>query len=181
MGFNRTAFLLIGTIFMVTATAATAERPAQFIGVEGCRGCHASAAIGDQYGRWAASAHARAYRDLGTDRAREVAARLHIGIPQQDERCLRCHVTAFGAPAGRLSGTFRIEEGVQCESCHGAGERYASFSVMVDRVKAVASGLVIPGPEICRSCHNSQSPTFKEFRYDRDKARIAHPTPRGGR
>ena len=40
-----------------------------------------------------------------------------------------------------------------------------------------AVGLVKPTAEVCQRCHNEESPTFKEFKFEEMVAKIAHPNP----
>src|SRR5450756_1550770 len=49
--------------------------------------------------------------------------------------------------------TFHIEDGVQCEGCHGPGSEYASLEVMKDRQVAMKAGLRMPDQEFCVNCH----------------------------
>ncbi len=151
----------------------------RYVGVETCEICHSSQRIGRQFFVWAASPHARAYQDLLTPKAREIASRLKIANPAKDGRCLSCHVTAYRKPLPEILSTFRMTDGVQCESCHGPGEDYAHFSVMINRSKSKLAGLVLrPDENTCKTCHNPASPTFKGFDYHTARARIAHPIPK---
>ena len=79
-------------------------------------------------------------------------------------KCVKCHSTAANIKA----------EGVSCESCHGPGSIYKSSVIMKDKIKSKASGLIMPTKEVCIKCHNSESPKFKGFDYDKYKAMIAH-------
>lgn len=150
----------------------------RYVGDESCEVCHSSLRIGQQFQVWAGSPHARAYRDLKSSEALGIARKFGIADPTQDQRCLSCHTTAAGAPLPEILSTFRKKDGVQCESCHGPGEDYSHFSVMIDPVKSRASGLVSkPSENTCKTCHNPSSPTFKGFDFKHDMARIAHPIP----
>lgn len=83
---------------------------------------------------------------------------------------------------------FKTKEGVQCESCHGAGSEYRNPSVMSARkFKAdpvgtkkifIENGLIVPTEETCIKCHNKNSPTFVEFNFAEMVAKIAHPNPK---
>ncbi len=42
---------------------------------------------------------------------------------------------------------------LDCEGCHGNGGDYWPATVMRDRAKATASGLVIPTLAACKQCH----------------------------
>ncbi|WP_242356267.1 MULTISPECIES: hypothetical protein [Anaeromyxobacter] len=46
-------------------------------------------------------------------------------------------------------------KGLDCEGCHGNGADYWPASVMRDREKAIAAGLVMPTLATCKRCHAS--------------------------
>jgi hypothetical protein len=48
---------------------------------------------------------------------------------------------------------------------------------MKNRKVALTKGLIVPDEELCKTCHNSESPTFKGFNYEEYLAEIAHPDP----
>ena len=147
----------------------------KFVGTDQCGHCHNSKATGQQVQVWREGPHARAYEILGTEAAKQVAARLGITDPQGQAKCLRCHTTAAGEVKSRLGDSFRPTDGVQCESCHGAGEKYAKIEQMIDSGKSHAAGLVDPGPAVCQHCHNAEGPTFEGFDYKAAVQRIRHP------
>lgn len=150
----------------------------KYIGAKGCKMCHNSAAQGKQYEIWTASKHSQAYAVLASPEAKKVASAKGIADPQKDEKCLKCHLTAYNAPAEMLTKTYSIEEGVSCESCHGPGEKYKAMNVMKDKKLAMENGLIIPDEKTCKGCHNPESPTYKEFKFEEAKKLIAHPKPK---
>jgi hypothetical protein len=70
--------------------------------------------------------HARAYEVLLSPRSRGIAERLAVGgakvAAHEDARCLACHATP-GASLARVPEVVR-QDGVGCESCHGAAEEW---------------------------------------------------------
>jgi cytochrome c peroxidase len=46
-------------------------------------------------------------------------------------------------------------------------------------IKGEDLGLVTPNKELCVECHNSKSPTFKEFSWAADSTKISHKIPAG--
>jgi hypothetical protein len=70
-----------------------------------------------------------------------------------DERCLLCHVTGRQDDDALLAASFRVEEGIGCESCHGPGSRYIDPEIMADREAFLANGGIVPSEATCRSCH----------------------------
>jgi len=181
-GCMRSSVLILCSIIVAAAcfvNKAYAEEH-KYIGASKCKMCHSSDAKGNQYKVWAESKHAKAYETLATEEAKKAAEKAGLKTdPQKSPECLKCHVTAFGAKDDLKEASFNAADGVQCESCHGAGSDYKGLSVMKDKQQAIAEGLVIPNKEICVKCHNPESPNFKEFDYDKFYPKIAHPRPKG--
>ena len=185
-GIARLALLTAACATTMGVLAVTAQEAAapHYIGAAACGKCHKSATAGEQLGKWQASDHAQAYATLVTEAAAAVAKKAGIqGPAQAAPECLRCHVTAYGVDATLIdTGTeakpgFQVADGVQCESCHGAGSEYKSRKVMKDQAAAVAAGLVIPTAATCTTCHNAESPTFTAFNFEEMAKKIAHAKP----
>ena len=152
----------------------------EIIGAPKCKSCH-KAKTGDQWKIWTESAHAKAFETLASEESHKIASGKGLGDPQQEEACLKCHVTKASLGAGAVineKAKYADSEGVGCESCHGPGSDYKSKKVMVDPEAARLAGLVmIKDAEGCTQCHNEESPTFKGFDFDKRWAEIAHPVP----
>jgi hypothetical protein len=102
--------------------------------------------------------------------------------PQNDPKCLKCHVTGQLEAGGAFDAKFDKAEGVGCESCHGAGSEYAKKKVMEDAMKGAIQGSSVglvdePTEQACKKCHNEESPTYKPFNFQEAKEKIAHPIP----
>lgn len=162
------------------STSAPAEEY-NYVGVKGCKACHMSAKIGKQYSIWEQQKHAKAYETLAGDEAKKIGAEKGIANPQESPDCLKCHVTGYGLPPTRFEATYKMEDGVTCEACHGPGSAYKKMQIMKDLEQAKQNGLIIPTEETCKKCHNSESPTFKSFNFDEMAKKIAHPIPEGGK
>lgn len=148
----------------------------RYVGAAACASCHKSKATGNQFESWRESAHARAYRALGSPEAKAIGARLGLeGDPQVAPRCLRCHTTAAGESKGRLAGSFDAAEGVQCEACHGPGSEYSKIQNMIQIETAERLGLRHPGAAVCRKCHNEECPVFTGFDHAASVKKIGHP------
>lgn len=138
-----------------------------FVGMNECNRCHANDGIGNQFGKWAVTPHARAYRALKSEAAKQIAAKHGIADPATDQKCLRCHTTGGGKnPA-------TIDEGVGCEACHGPGSGYhelnnhASFTNRDAAYKRAISLGMYPiigidhikyREKLCLRCHNLERP-----------------------
>jgi hypothetical protein len=175
---------------------AAAQDASLYVGTKTCAMCHKKDEVGNQFGKWQESAHAKAFEVLGSAEGKAAGAKAGVADPQKSGKCLKCHSTAYNFTEelqvkGEDGGTAKIvpEDGVTCESCHGAGKNYKSKSVMEDRNKCIEGGMVYPATKSCAQCHNEQSPTWKADRYttkdgkkvgfDADVAyeKIKHPKP----
>lgn len=157
---------------------------AQYIGVDKCKMCHKGDKKGNQYEIWQESVHAKAFETLKSEESQKIATEKGLAKPAHEApECLKCHVTGHDADASKLSSSFKMEEGVQCETCHGAGSEYKSMSIMRDRAKAIEAGmtdiLVENGTaeKQCLECHNEESPTYKPFDFKARWEEIKHPRP----
>jgi len=166
---------------IIAGLVAFAVAPAQekFVGASTCKMCHQTKKQGEQFKIWQKARHSGAYKTLTTPAAQKIRKGA-----EKDAECLACHTTAYGVDAKLLDKKFNMEDGVQCEACHGAGGKYKSMSTMKDHAKAVAAGMTDFKKDgaieaACKTCHNEKSPTFKGFKLDEMLAKIAHPTPKG--
>jgi hypothetical protein len=171
-------------LILVGGSLQAAER--SYVGIKKCKMCHKTSKIGNQYGIWEKSAHAKAFEALKSDTAKAVAKKLGIEDPTTSEKCLKCHTTGFGAGGYDLKKSAEENakfEGVQCEACHGPGSEYKSLKVMKGlaegKVKPEEVGLIIPTEETCKTCHTPEgNPFYKEFKFDERVKLIAHPVPK---
>ncbi|UCG31707.1 MAG: beta-propeller fold lactonase family protein [Phycisphaerales bacterium] len=130
------------------------DRHPVYVGVAACSRCHAGTAAGHQFSLWRTSAHANAYACLWSPVAKRIAQL--SGIPEEPQEapmCLGCHVTAYDAEEWEKEQTFRLEDGVQCERCHGPGSEYMSMETMMDPQEAMLRGLKRPAASDCMVCH----------------------------
>jgi ankyrin repeat protein len=150
----------------------------RYVGSQVCIECHAGPEEGNLQVVWMRSPHGSAYWRLGSDWAIYLGRmRPHyhdLTDPISDERCLLCHVTGAQDDQALFAASFRPEEGIGCESCHGPGSKYVSVEVMSDRKAFLAAGGRIPDEATCRSCHRRS----ENFDWAEKWPKIAHPRPR---
>lgn len=163
-------------LLAIFAGSAMQAQTFKYIGAPKCKMCHMKPAKGEQYNVWLKGPHANAMKSLSTDEAKKIAAEKGIADPATDAACIKCHATVGHIDKSLVAGV-KITEGVSCESCHGPGSMYKGASVMRSRELAMKKGLILPTEEVCKSCHNPESPTYKEFDYATQVAKIAHPDP----
>jgi formate-dependent nitrite reductase cytochrome c552 subunit len=123
-------------LWIMVLLAGAPALAADFTGPESCRACHA-----DAYNAWRESKHARALDALAPEQ-------------QKDARCISCHAPNLAEQ--KVSN-------VNCESCHGGGQYYASSYVMKDAELARLVGLQDQSEKKCRSCHDASSPSLRPF------------------
>ncbi|MEI6971848.1 MAG: multiheme c-type cytochrome [bacterium] len=173
----------------LNCSAGDAVDASLYVGVKSCKMCHKGEKKGDQFGKWEASLHGKAHAVLADAGAKAVAAKLGIDNPQASGKCLRCHSTAYNFTETKQSEAVPVEEGVSCESCHGAGKNYKSMATMKSRDASIKGGMVYPATKSCEKCHNSESPTWNTERYttgdgkksgfdvEQAEKKIEHPNP----
>jgi hypothetical protein len=178
----KQAFAVLVLAACAISPVATATAQANtYVGVAGCGPCHKTEKSGNQIGSWSNTKHAQAYVALTTAKANDIAKAKGLTKPAAESpECLECHIiTATPAADSKMNP----KEGVQCETCHGPGSAYKGMSVMKDHAKAVAAGMTDLKDKAkieaqCVKCHNSRSPTMKEFKFEEQLAKIAHPKPK---
>jgi len=158
-----------------------------YVGVRVCAECHNDKAGGDQYSRWLMSRHSETFAVLAKPEAKEIAKLSGIPVePQESPMCLGCHATGADAEPWEKDPTFYLEDGVQCEKCHGPGSEYSDAKVMMDRQAAMMAGLKMPTKADCVSCHNvkgSHVAVHNKPKLDMEQAwqTVAHQIPQGYR
>lgn len=153
----------------------------KYVGVTTCVGaCHKTDGQGKQLDIWQSSKHSQAFKTLQTPEADKIAKDKGFTTPAAETpQCLKCHVLGKDMDPAEFESTFSKEDGVQCESCHGAGSEYKKLAIMKDKEKSKENGLIVHSDKeaFCVSCHNSESPSFKGFNYDEMWAKIVHKKP----
>ena len=168
--------IVVTVILLVFSQISFVQEPEtndfKYVGVSKCKMCHKGAKKGEQFEIWEKSAHAKAYE----------------GAKASDkftDECLKCHATGVynekgeKNPPAMFDKSYKIEEGVTCESCHGAGSEYKKMATMKDHDKYVAAGGLIPGEKDCLKCHDNsfhKRPDYKFVFEERMKA-IRHKVP----
>lgn len=173
-------FFYLLTIIVFPLTTVLSQSGNTYIGVEACVMCHKTEKQGSQHSIWKSSAHSKAFETLKTDKANQIAKEKGSDKPASETwDCLKCHVTGYNLDATLLGKKFKIEDGVQCETCHGAGSAYKDMKIMKDRELAISNGMIVHEnrEDYCISCHNSESPTFVEFNFDEFWSKIKHDVP----
>lgn len=157
-----------------------AQAENKYTGSKFCAACHKSGKGGTAYAVWEKSAHAKAYQTLLSENAKKVAKEKGLKVaPNEAPECLKCHVTGGGV-AKNVEATFKKEEGVGCESCHGAASGYKMMHSKGDMAKNKEAGMIIPAKDekLCVTCHNSESPTHKpDLKFKDMWAMIEHGKP----
>jgi hypothetical protein len=148
----------------------------KYVGAKFCGTCHKSGKGGTSYAVWEKSAHAKAFETLKSEKAKKIAKEKGLEkLPHESESCLKCHV-AGGGKAVNTDKSFKIEEGVTCEVCHGPGSGYKIIHSKGDIKKSAEAGLLEGDKtgKACLVCHNIESPTFREFKFENQWAKIEH-------
>ncbi len=161
----------VAAVVMQAPSAAAEE--ADFVGNKKCKMCHSKKSTGEQWKVWTQMNHAKAFEDLDTDQAKAYAEDAGLSAPPQESaECLRCHVTAYDVAAKAPHKAIAVEDGVQCESCHGPGSEHLAFGKKNMTNKDIAADvdrlIVRPDATACVKCHNEESPAWNTEKYTLD-------------
>lgn len=144
-----------------------AEDKIEYLGVDYCKTCHMP-----HYESWNETRMSKAFEVLKPGERAE--AKKKAGLDPEsdytrDPKCLGCHTTGYGEPGGFVNFSSTPEMvGVQCEVCHGPGERYSKMMTKkkgtYKRDDYMKKGLTMPSEQnnVClKKCHNPESPFVK--------------------
>lgn len=142
----------------------------EFVGNQTCKLCHNKTDFGTQWEIWKGSPHSRAYEILFSEQSARITEERGITEkPWESTQCLRCHVTAYDAVARTTPPMIYIEDGVQCESCHGPGSLHVAdgrrFWMQRDTTVDTGAHIRRPDARVCTECHRPASPTWDPRRY----------------
>ena len=165
-------FFILGLLFQIYPQSGFSENSTRttYRGVASCASsnCHGSmsprktsAVLQNEYITWLKKdSHSQAWKTLLSPESKRIAWQLGIENPAQDRTCLQCHATLVAEDEHR-SEKFRVEDGVGCESCHGAADSWISehASVKTTHADNLQRGLAaLEDPTIraanCLSCHH---------------------------
>jgi len=103
-------------------------------------------------------AHSNAYRLLGSDDGRRIAANMGLAAATEASECLGCH--SDFVPPDRRGSHYRASDGVSCEACHGGADRWLASHTdpSRERTATLAEGLYplddpIARARVCLQCH----------------------------
>lgn len=169
------------------ALKAIAASKAIYVGVSKCKSCHNKEAMGKIYAKWEETKHHEALDGLKSDDALRYGKEVGIEKPWEADACLKCHITAYETPKEKRHKRFKMNLGVQCESCHGPGSIHIKARLKAAKEgkkagvdlsglpKGVPEGeIILPDEGLCRSCHNEDSPSFKKFDFGERLEKIRH-------
>ncbi len=171
-------FIAVILVTLVVVSVSAADN--KFTGAKMCAACHKAGKGGTAFAVWEKSAHAHAFQTLLSDASKKIAKEKGLKTaPSESPECLKCHVTGGGA-AKNIEASFKKEEGITCEACHGAASGYKMLHSKGDLAKSKAAGMD-PGQKdakFCVTCHNAESPSHKSaFKLDEMWSKIEHPLP----
>ena len=167
----RSAFL--ATWIALAAITLGAEPPAstndspKFLGATSCAssGCHGGGGQNqNQFHVWSLKDfHSqRSFATLTTARSKQIGDALGIKAPTTDSRCTSCHAPLASIPVARRGETFKVSEGVSCESCHGPAENWLRSHTRPDwrHADRTAAGLrdlksLYARANTCVACHQT--------------------------
>ena len=154
------------------------EGPGLFVGSASCSSssCHGGAGEKrSQFITWSRQDfHTRAYAILLGARSTRIAEAVGIGHAPTNARCTGCHSPLQAVAPTRLAVAAQVDQGVSCESCHGAAGGWLRGHTRPDWTYAmrVGAGLhdlrqLYMRANACVACHQN---------VDNDILQAGHPT-----
>lgn len=158
----------------------------KYLGSKSCQKCHFK-----EHASWAKTAMAKAFEALKPNTKADEKKKAGLDPAKdytKDAKCVPCHVTGYGKPGGYPAITdtawtkeeqerAALFEGVGCENCHGPGEQYSPYKKDNKEYKwadIAKLGAVHADEKTCAACHNKDSPTFKEFKFEEKVGKDTH-------
>ena len=183
---------------LAVAPALCAKEPRQiqesggtFVGSLGCKSssCHGGAGPKrSQYFTWSQKDfHTKAYTVLLDSRSQRIAEGLGIPTAQTSARCTVCHSPLQSVATIRLTPNARPDEGVSCETCHGAAGGWLRGHTRKDwtyntRVGAGMRDLrsLYVRATACAACHQNLEPQIlkaghPDLFFELDSQSVAEP------
>ena len=195
MKITNTLIALFVASVVLTATAGAAEN--SYISQTQCKVCHDKKPDGAQWSVWKEMKHANAFNVLKGEEAIAIGKERGLEKPPHEEpECLKCHVTAYDEATQNVPAKIKVEDGVQCETCHGEGQKHLldGREVMFKKTPSEQidwmANLIVVEESTCLKCHNEESPTWNPekytlddgkkvgFEFKRDSKTISHPNPK---
>lgn len=163
------ASFIIGSSVCAKQRQQLYEHGGQFVGAQGCKSssCHGGAGLKrSQFTTWSQlDFHSRAYAVLINARSARIAESLGIPQAQSSARCTVCHSPFQSVAPAKLSSMAHPDEGVSCETCHGAAGGWLRGHTRTDwnyrtRVGAGMRDLrsVYIRAAACVACHQNLAP-----------------------
>ena len=161
--------VLTGLVVLLVASMSGFAQDAEYVGNSKCKICHNKKDEGEQWSKWKAEDHSKAFELLSSDEAKAVGVEKGLEKPPAESpECLKCHVTAYDVKSAKAPDEIKMDDGIQCESCHGPasshtieGKKHKSGDETADPKSKILKG----DKTLCKTCHNDQSPTWKADRY----------------
>jgi hypothetical protein len=183
---------------LAVAPALSAKEPRQiqesggtFVGSLGCKSssCHGGAGPKrSQYFTWSQKDfHTKAYTVLLDSRSQRIAEGLGIPAAQTSARCTVCHSPLQSVAMSRLTPNAHPDEGVSCETCHGAAGGWLRGHTRKDwtyntRVGAGMRDLrsLYVRATACAACHQNLEPQIlkaghPDLFFELDSQSVAEP------
>jgi Cytochrome c554 and c-prime len=192
----RAALICILALSVALILPAKEPRPIQenggtFIGSVGCKSssCHGGAGPKrSQYFTWSQKDyHTKAFTILLSARSQRIAESLGAGPAEANARCTVCHSPFQSVAPSRLGPDAHPDEGVSCESCHGAASGWLRGHTRKDwtyntRVGAGMRDLrsLYVRATACAACHQYLEPALlkaghPDLFFELDSQSVAEP------
>ena len=155
---------------LISLPALAQDEKREFVGNRQCKLCHNKPAEGAQWTVWTKTEHRQAFKVLSSEKALAVGKKLGLEKPPSESAsCLKCHVTGYDEKTHTVPAKLKMQEGIQCESCHGPASAHMeggkALRMKKDTTIDISKTINWPNVETCVKCHNAENPTWDPARY----------------
>lgn len=149
-----------------------------YVASKQCKLCHNKPGEGQQYAAWQAARHSHAFETLLGESALAIAREKGLPMPPSESAdCLKCHVTGYDFETKTHPEQLRLEDGVQCGSCHGPGSGHMADGKVLRMNKDadidVLANIIRPDVNTCLTCHNAENPSWDPAKYTLESGETA--------
>ena len=113
--------------------------------------------------------HSKAYKGLFSKQSKAIAAKLGVKKPHQADLCTDCHT--HNVPRALQGDRFQLDNGVDCEVCHGPAEKWIETHTVENRPfqENIAEGMYevadpLARARLCYACHTGMGNQFLDHK-----------------
>lgn len=176
---KRLPLALLCTLSILCSLTSYSAAEDRYMGVGSCSSsnCHGNTSprlnsniLHNEFVTWFKhDKHSQAYKILFQNDAKKISTNMGLGDPTQEKLCLDCH--SASVPKDLQGEKFYTEDGISCERCHGASERWLTTHTKdgVTHSDNLKNGMIdltdlSTRVNLCTNCHFGTNDTIADHK-----------------